>query len=115
MNEHLGQYPHEDAGGTTHEREWLTQKLQAAVRHLRDLEDYYRVQPNELAQLRADRARACHEVITVDFLRGNVNAPTLYEAAKALHEQVEMDEAAGICLSDRTASLALGARLHGSR
>jgi hypothetical protein len=38
-------------------------------------------------------------------------AEAVVEAARALHERVEMDESVGICLSERVESLALGAAL----
>lgn len=69
-----------DEGGPGHEESyWLRLKLQGAIQHLRDVEDYYRVHagmPDSMNMLRAERARALYEAITEDFVNGKATRPS---------------------------------------
>jgi hypothetical protein len=74
------------AGGPGHEEKyWLKHKLYASIRHLRDVEDYYRLKGGlreGFNLIRADRARSIYEQITEDFLNGKRDVPTMRERAK---------------------------------
>ncbi len=73
--------------------DWLRRKLNAVVRHLRDIEDYNRIwdYPAEqyegsFEEAQADRARSIYEQITSDFFEGKLGEPTMkqqLEEAKA--------------------------------
>lgn len=82
----LGPAP-SDAGGPGHEEQyWQRRKLDAAIRHLRDIEDYYRTRgglPEGFNMIRADRARAIYEQISDDYLNGNAKRPTLAQRLDA--------------------------------
>ena len=87
----LGKEPSE-AGGPTHEESyWQRRKLDAAIRHMRDLEDYFRLaggvdeSPN---MIRADRIRAIYEQISDDYLNGKTYRPTMKERALAAEAEV---------------------------
>jgi len=81
------------AGGPGHEEQyWLNQKLKASIRHLRDIEDYYRLRggtPRSPNMIRADRARSLYEQISDDFLNGKRNVPTMRERAEAAEYALE--------------------------
>lgn len=53
----------------------LTQKLDAAVRALRDAEDIARVEYPDLPA--ADRVRSIYEQVTADLLEGKTNVPPI--------------------------------------
>ncbi len=91
MSEHaeaLGPVPTDAGGPGREETYWLRQKVDAAIRHLRDIEDYYRVKPSLHPQsfnaVRADRARQLYEAIIVDFREGKMTRPTRAERLAAL-------------------------------
>jgi hypothetical protein len=83
----LGAAPREGEGGPgREERYWLKGKVGAAIRHLRDVEDFYRVTrgglPGSRNEILADRARAIHEQLTADILNGKTTEPTVLERAR---------------------------------
>ncbi len=75
---------------------WLTQKLDRAVGHLRDIEDYYRTSWEGLPErfvgsfheARADRARSIYEQITSDFYEGKLGQPTMKQELDAAKEEI---------------------------
>ena len=92
---------------------WLRQKLNMAVRHLRDIEDYNRSSwaglperfEGSFQEARADRARSLHEQITADFFEGNLILPTMKEQLEIALAQLEIWEP---LISDLTDSKAAG-------
>lgn len=87
----LRAFPDEEYGHS--ERYWLRQKLAASVRHLRDVEDFYRVRgglPVGFDMIRADRARSLYEQISDDFLNGNVQVPTMRDRAERAEAQLRV-------------------------
>lgn len=87
-----------EAGGPGHELAyWQRRKLDAAIRHLRDLEDYFRLRGDETYadspnMRRADRARGIYEQISDDYLNGRSSAPTMRERAETAEAAVERYE-----------------------
>lgn len=76
--------PSDEGGPGNEEHYWMRAKLGAAIMHLRDLEDFYRLRggtPAGFNQVRADRARQLYEAITEDFLNGSMTRPTTRERA----------------------------------
>lgn len=84
-------------GGPGHEeRYWLRAKLDGAIQHLRDIEDFYRLRgglPESYNMARADRARSLYEQITEDFVNGKLGTPTLKEQLEALRGEVRRAQA----------------------
>lgn len=76
-----------DEGGTGREEQyWMRAKCDAAITHLRDMEDYFRLRgglPEGFNMLRADRARQLHEAISAYLLNGKRGVPTVRERADA--------------------------------
>jgi len=85
-------------GGPGHEQTyWLRSKLRAAIMHLRDVEDYYRMlggRPESHNQARADRARDIYEQITEDFVNGKLSVPSVKAERDALRAENERLRAA---------------------
>jgi len=82
-----------EAGGPGKEEAyWQRRKLDAAIRHMRDLEDYFRLaggtddSPN---MIRADRVRAIYEQISDDYLNGKTYRP-MKERAEAAEAEIEL-------------------------
>lgn len=79
--------PNDDGGPGREDTYWLRTKLQAAIQHLRDVEDYYRFlggEPQGFNMIRADRARDLYETILEDFVNGKISRPTRAELERAL-------------------------------
>lgn len=89
----LGSEPSEAGGPGKEEAYWQRRKLDAAIRHMRDLEDYFRLaggtddSPN---MIRADRVRAIYEQISDDYLNGKTYRPTMKERAEAAEAEIEL-------------------------
>ena len=99
--ERLGAVPAEDTSKA--ETYWQRQKLDSAIRHLRDIEDFYRTRGGlgmSRNQVRADRARAIYEQITDDYLNGKMTRPTLKEHAATLEAEVARLTAPGSVLPE---------------
>ena len=82
----LGAHPSEAGGPSKEEAYWQRRKLDAAIRHLRDIEDHFRLgagTPESPNMIRADRARAIYEQISDDYLNGKTYRPTMKERAVA--------------------------------
>lgn len=92
-------------GGPGYEEQyWLRAKLNASIRHLRDVEDFYRLReglPEGFNMLRADRARSLYEQISDDFLNGNRDVPTMRDRAQAAEARNKELEEACLYLSGR--------------
>jgi len=88
----LGPVP-DSSGGSGHEEQyWLKRKLNESIRHLRDIEDYYRLRsgtPRSYNMERANRARSLYEQISEDFLNGKIRQPTMRERAEAAEYALE--------------------------
>lgn len=87
LRESLRPVPTDEGGPGKEETYWLRGKLRAAITHLRDVEDYYRVQgglPLGFNMIRADRARDLYEAITEDFVNGKRDRPTRAELERAV-------------------------------
>ncbi len=88
---------------------WLIQKLDSAVRHLRDIEDYNRTSWEGLPErfvgsfqeARADRARSIYEQITSDFYEGELGQLTMKQERDTALEQLEIWEPMISDLTDR--------------
>ncbi len=79
---------------------WLRQKLNTAVGHLRDIEDYNRIFEGEryegsFQESRADRARSIYEQITSDFFEGKIDKPTMKQELEIAQAQVKALREAG--------------------
>lgn len=70
---------------------WLLRKLDPAMRHLRDAEDFARLKMP--AWPTADRIREVHEKLTDDVLRGTTTRPTAREQMATFRAQVEAGQA----------------------
>jgi hypothetical protein len=83
-----------DEGGPGHEEQfWMRVKTRAAITHLRDMEDYFRLRgglPEGFNMVRADRLRQLHEAITADFLNGKLTAPTTRDRIEAAEARVRV-------------------------
>jgi chromosome segregation ATPase len=99
---------------------WINGRLVAAEARAQELERNLR----DVRALRVNdqaRAQKAEEELAIERGAAGIALPTIkarlqkaeavVEAARALHERVEMDESVGICLSERVESLALGAAL----
>ena len=83
--------PNDEGGPGKEDSYWLQQKLNAAIRHLRDIEDEFRCRrgvPEGFNMIRADRARSIYEQITDDFLNGKRDVLTMKERADAAEARV---------------------------
>ncbi len=84
----LGPRPTDEPG---HERAyWLRQKMDAAIMHLRHIEDYSRSHWDEgippegsFDEATADRARNIYEQITADLLEGKLDTPPITQRLSA--------------------------------
>lgn len=88
----LGPVPDRSGGPGHEEVYWLRRKLNESIKHLRDIEDYYRIKggtPRSYNMIRADRARSLYEQISEDFLNGKTNRPTMRERAEAAEYALE--------------------------
>lgn len=85
--------PTEAGGPGKEEAYWMRQKLQASIGHLRDIEDYFRVEvggePGSYNMARADRARSLYEQMSEDFIHGRLGTPTMRERAEAAEAEVQ--------------------------
>ncbi len=88
---HIGAKPSPDDDGEY----WIRQKLNSAVRHLRDIEDYNRIwdgapgsYEGSFQEARADRTRSIYEQITSDFYEGKIHTLTMKQERDAALEQV---------------------------
>jgi len=91
----LGPVPDSSGGPGKEEVYWLKRKLNESIRHLRDIEDYYRMKsgtPVSFNMIRADRARSLYEQISEDFLNGKINQPTMRERAEGAEYALEYTE-----------------------
>ncbi len=77
--------------------DWLRRKLDAAVRHLREIEDFNRIgdfppgtYEGSFQEAQADRARSIYEQITSDFYEGKLGQPTMRQERDAALEQVKV-------------------------
>ncbi len=89
--------PTGEGGPGKEEQYWMRAKTRAAITHLRDMEDYFRLQggtPESFNQVRADRARQLYEAITADFLNGKMTRPTVREERDSLAAALEQAQAA---------------------
>ena len=76
---------------------WLRQKLNLAVRHLRDIEDHNRSSwaglperfEGSFQESRANRARSIYEQITSDFFEGKIDKPTMKQQLETAVDQVK--------------------------
>jgi hypothetical protein len=68
-----------DPGKSPDRTNWLLPKLDAAVRHLRDAEDYARLNHNFERLPTADRIRFIYEQITEDIYNGSSSKPGHFE------------------------------------
>src|SRR4051812_40053424 len=87
----LGPRPTREGGPGKEEAYWLKQKLYESIRHLRDIEDYFRERggtPDSPNMDRADRARSLYEQISDDFLNGRRDVPTMRQRAEAAEAAV---------------------------
>jgi hypothetical protein len=87
-----GRVPSAEGGPGHEEQYWQRRKLNAAIQHLRDIEDYYRTRggdPEGFNMVRADRARAIYEQISDDYLNGKRNRPTLKQRQALTTEALE--------------------------
>jgi hypothetical protein len=90
----LGPVPDRSGGPGHEERYWLKRKLNESIRHLRDIEDYYRMiggTPRSFNMIRADRARSLYEQISDDFLNGRSMQPTMRERAEGAEYALEYE------------------------
>jgi len=98
---------------------WLVRKLDAAMRHLRDAEDYARLDANFQGMPTADRIRFIYEQITDDIYNGQSSKAGTFEETcfKAMgsnltaiilemHESPKTMRAQGVAVTDRKAFLA---------
>ena len=87
----VSQYPDLGGAGSTdaYWQRWQRMKIDAAIRHLRDIEDYYRpMGDNIFAQARADRVRDIYEQLGDDYLYGNLGRPTMAERVRTAEAQL---------------------------
>jgi hypothetical protein len=78
LRRNIPQFPDLDAPGEP-EAYWQRMKVNAAILHLRDIEDYYRPVAGLFSQARADRVRDIYEQLSEDYLNGNLDRPTMVQ------------------------------------